>query len=100
MTIDLKSEKNAKMGKAGEGGKSLWERRRRGLLNLTDRVENTPFNPFTLRVSLESVVCYSHTLDIIFWLKQIFTKYLKESSCLTCDQHFSFKCFQENVLVS
>ena len=57
-------------------------------------------NPFTLRVSLESVVCYSHTFENIFWIKQKFTKYLKESSCLACDQHFSFKCFQENVFVS
>ena len=58
------------------------------------------FNPFTLRVSLESVVCYSHTFENIFWIKQKFTKYLKESSCLACDQHFSFKCIQENVFLN
>ena len=57
-------------------------------------------NPFTLRVSLESVVCYSHTFENILRTKQKFTKYLKKSSCLACDHYFSFKCFQENVFVS
>ena len=57
-------------------------------------------NPFTLRVSQESVVCYSHTFENIFWIKQKFTKDLKESSCLACEHYFAFKCFQENVFVS
>ena len=41
------------------------------------------FNLFTLRDPLESVVCYSHTFQNNFGIKQKFTKYLKESCCLT-----------------
>ena len=33
------------------------------------------------------------------WTKQKFTNY-KESGCLASNQHFSFKCFQQNVYVS
>ena len=54
----------------------------------------------TLRVFLEGIICYSHTFDNDFWIKRKFTKYLKESCCLAADQHFSFKCFQENAFVN
>ena len=56
--------------------------------------------PFTLRVTLESVVCYSHTFENNFAIERKFSKYLKESCCLASDQHFSFKCFPENAFVS
>ena len=56
--------------------------------------------PFTLRVTLESIVCYSHTFGNNLGIKREFTKYLKESCCLASDQHFSFKCFPENAFVS
>ena len=57
------------------------------------------FNPFTLRDTLESIVCYSHTFENNLKIKQKLTKYLKESCCLASDQHFSFKCFPENASV-
>ena len=57
-------------------------------------------NPFTLRVALESIVCYSHIFGNNLEIKLKFTKYLKESCCLTSDRHFSFKCFLENAFVS
>ena len=41
------------------------------------------FNPFTLRVSLESIVCYFHTSVNNTGIKQKLSKYLKESSRLT-----------------
>ena len=56
-------------------------------------------NPFTLRDTLESIVCYSNTFENNLGIKQKLTKYLKESCCLTSDQHFSFKCFPENASV-
>ena len=66
-----------------------------------DQVHNVlVLNPFRLRVTLESVVCYSHTFENNLGIKQKFTKYLKESHCLASDQHFSFKCFPENASVS
>ena len=34
-------------------------------------------NPFTLRVSLKSIVCYSHTFEDNFGINQKFIKYLK-----------------------
>ena len=37
------------------------------------------FNPFTLRVPQESIVCYFHTFENNLEIKQILTKYLKES---------------------
>ena len=40
-------------------------------------------NPFTLRVSLESIVCYFHTFENNFGIKEKFSKYLKVSCCLT-----------------
>ena len=46
----------------------------------------------------ECIVCYSHTFENNFGRKGKFTKYLKESCCLACDQHFSFKCFQKKCL--
>ena len=58
------------------------------------------FNPLALRVSLEGIVCYSHTYKINLGIKWMFTKHLNESHCLTSDKHFSFKCFQENAYVS
>ena len=42
-------------------------------------------NPFTLRVPLESIVCYSHTFDNNFRMKLKLTKYLEESCCLDSD---------------
>ena len=36
-------------------------------------------NPFTLRVHQESIVCYFHTFENNLEIKQIITKYLKES---------------------
>ena len=53
----------------------------------------TFFNPFTLRDTLESIICYPHTFENTLGIKRKFTKYLKESCCLTSDQHFSFKRF-------
>ena len=50
-------------------------------------------NPFTLRGTLESVVCYSYTFENNMGIKRNFNKYLKESCCLASNQHFSFKCF-------
>ena len=41
------------------------------------RYRDTYINPFTLRVPLESIVCYSHTFEDNFGIKQKFTKYLK-----------------------
>ena len=38
-------------------------------------------NPFTLRVTQESIVCYFHTFENNLEIKQILTEYLKES-CL------------------
>ena len=51
------------------------------------------FNPFTLRVPQESIVCYFHTFENNLEIKQILTKYLKESCWLYSDKHFSFKYF-------
>ena len=36
-------------------------------------------NPFTLRVPQEIIVCYFHTFENNLEIKQILTKYLKES---------------------
>ena len=36
-------------------------------------------NPFALRVPQESIVCYFHTFENNLEIKQILTKYLKES---------------------
>ena len=58
------------------------------------------FNPFTFRVHLESIVCYSPTFENNFGIKEMFTKYLKESCCLASDQYFSIRCFPENAFVS
>ena len=55
-------------------------------------------NSFTLRNTLESIVCYSHSFENNLGIKQKLTKYLKESCCLASDQHFSFKCFQKDAL--
>ena len=56
--------------------------------------------PFTLRVTLQSVVCYSHSFENNLWIERKFTKHLKKSSCLASEQHFSLKYFQENASVS
>ena len=37
------------------------------------------FNPFTLRVSLENIVCFFPTFGNNLGIKQKFTKYLKKS---------------------
>ena len=42
-------------------------------------------NPFTLRVPLESIVCYSHTYENNYGIKHNFTNYLNESWCLVSD---------------
>ena len=57
------------------------------------------FNPFTLSLSLERIVCYSHTFEHNLRIKRKFTKYLKESCCLTfLLQIFSKKWFcKENI---
>ena len=56
-------------------------------------------NPFTLRVPLEGIVCYFRTFENNLGIKQTFTKYLKESCCLTSGQHSSFKYFPKNAFV-
>ena len=61
---------------------------------------NHRFNPLTLGVSLEGIVCYFGTFGNNLWIKQRSTKYLKERCCLAFDKHFSFKRFQENAFVS
>ena len=61
---------------------------------------NPTLNPLTLRVSRYGIVCYFHTFEDNFRMKQKFTKYLKESCCLASDQHLSFKCFQVKAFVS
>ena len=43
------------------------------------------FNPFTLRVSLKSIVCYSHTFESNLGIKQRFTKKLMKNCCLASD---------------
>ena len=37
------------------------------------------FNPFTLRVPQDNIVCYFHTFENNLEIKQILSKYLKES---------------------
>ena len=56
-------------------------------------------NPSTLRVPVQSIVCNFHTFENILGMKSKFTKYLKESCCLTSGYHFSFKYFSKNALV-
>ena len=57
------------------------------------------FNPFTLRVPLESIFCYSHTFENNWRIKYKFTKHLKESSCLASNEHFSFKYFSKFAFI-
>ena len=57
----------------------------------------TFINTFTLRVTVESIVCYSHTFENNLGIKGNLKKYLKESCWLASDQHFLFKCFPEDV---
>ena len=45
----------------------------------------------SLRVPLESIVCYSHTFENNMGIKLRFRKYLKESCCMASDQHFYFR---------
>ena len=54
-------------------------------------------NPFTLKVPLESAGCYFHTFENNLRIKQKFTKYLRESCCLTLCLHFSFRYFPKNA---
>ena len=58
------------------------------------------YKPFTIRVPLESIVCYSHIFKKNLWIKQKYANYLKDSCCLPSDQHFSFKSFPKNALLS
>ena len=56
------------------------------------------FNPFTLKSSSRSIVCYFHTFGNNLGIKGKFAKYFKESCCLSSDQMFSKKCFcKENI---
>ena len=57
-------------------------------------------NPFTLKSSSRSIVCYFHTFGNNLGIKRKFAKYFKESCCLSSDQHFTFKCFQKNVALA
>ena len=57
-------------------------------------------NLFTLKFTLESIVCYSHTFENNLGIKQKFKKKLKESCCLASDQFFSFDFFQKMLLLS
>ena len=57
-------------------------------------------NPFTLRIPLAIIVCYSHTFENNLGIKQKFTKYLNDSRCMASDQYFSFKFFPQNAFVS
>ena len=58
-----------------------------------------PLNPFTLKSSSRSIVCYFHNFGNNLGIKRKFAKYFKESCCLLSDQHFSLKCFQKNAFV-
>ena len=49
--------------------------------------------------SKESIVCYFHIFLNDLRIKRKFTKYLKESCCLTSVEHFSFKYFPKNAFV-
>ena len=57
-------------------------------------------NPLLLRVPLENVVYFSHTLECSLGFKRKFTKYLNKSCCLTSNYHYSFKNFPKNAFVS
>ena len=57
------------------------------------------FNSFILKSSSWSIVCYFHTFGNNLGIKRKFANYFKESCCLSSDQHFSFKCFQNNAFV-
>ena len=50
-------------------------------------------NPFTLRATPESIVCYPHTFENNLGNNRNFTNYLKESCCLASKKHFSIKFF-------
>ena len=50
-------------------------------------------NPFTHKVHIESIFCYSRKL------RRSLKNNLKES-CMASYQHFSLKCFPENAFVS
>ena len=52
-------------------------------------------NPFTLRVPLERIFCYSHIFENYWRIKHKFTKHLKESCCLASNKHFSLKYFSK-----
>ena len=49
------------------------------LIDVLKRQKVRLYNPFALRVPQESIVCYSHTFENNLEIKQILTKYLKES---------------------
>ena len=83
---------------AHPGGADAHDGRRDGTTRReTGRGAGTSFNPFTLRDTVESIVCYSHTFKNNLGIKQKLAKYLKEGCCLASDQHFSFKCFPKNA---
>ena len=45
----------------------------------------TDVNPFTLRVTLESIVCYFYTFENNLRIKEMFAKYLNESCFVASD---------------
>ena len=54
---------------------------------------------YCLRVPLQNVVWIPDTFDDNFKIKNDFHKYLKESSWLCPDQHFSIKYFSDDALM-
>ena len=70
---------------------SYYQKHRGSRREFLEELKHKWVNPLTLRVSLEGIVCYSHTFEDNLGIKQKFTKYLKEICCLASDQHLSFK---------
>ena len=57
------------------------------------------FNPFTLRVPLESIVCSFYAFENNLGIKGKFAKYLNGSCFMASDKHISFKCFPKNAFI-
>ena len=65
-----------------QAGMSFCKHKGQKILSNLLKYEDPPnlnVNPFTLRVPQESIVCYFHTFENNLEIKQILTKYLKES---------------------
>ena len=61
------------------------------------------FNPLThscLEISLTDVLWTFDTFEYNFGMNHIFKKYLKENCELGSDEHYSFKYFTKNALVT